>query len=324
MTASAPRTLGVVMDPIAKIKPEKDTTLGLLEAAQRDGWSLVYFEPGDLYLRDGIARGYGCKLHVALDTRDWFRLESSRDLALAELDVMLMRKDPPIDIEFLYTCQMLEYAAAHGTLVVNDPRGIRLANEKILTQLFPDLTPPTLVSRNPQHILRFLEQHQDSVIKPLDNMGGAAVFRLRHGEQNTRVIIETSTRNGQQTVMVQSLIEAFAEGDKRILIIDGNPIAFALKRVPPPGELRANLVAGGHGEAVELDERDYAICARIKPELLKLNLLFVGIDVIGRYLTEINVSSPTCLRELNTACKLDIGAQLMSTIAERIARRQTQ
>ena len=264
---------------------------------------------------------------MKLDNRDWFRLEDSRDLALAELDAILMRKDPPIDIEFLYTCQILEYAAADGTPVVNDPRAMRLVNEKTFTQQSPqfaDLTPPALVSRNPQHILRFLEEHEDSVIKPLDSMGGASVFRLRRGDHNTRVIIETSTRNGQQTVMVQSLIDAFAEGDKRILVIDGNPVPFALKRLPPPGELRANLAAGGRGEAVELDERDYEICARLKPELLKLDLLFVGLDVIGGYLTEVNVTSPTCLRELNAARKLDIGAQVMDAIEERIARRQGQ
>ncbi len=322
MADDAPQTLGVVMDPIARIHPEKDTTLGLLEAAQRKGWSLVYFEQHDLYLRDGTARGEGRPLSVNLDPRDWFRLEEPHDMALSDLDVVLMRKDPPLDLEFLYTCCILEHATQMGTLVVNHPQAIRVANEKMFAQQFADLGPPTLVSRDHRHITHFLDKHGDAVIKPLDNMGGASVFRLRKGEPNTDVIIETMTHDGQRTVMVQQLIADYEQGDKRILIIDGEPMPFALTRIPPPGQLRANLAAGGRGEISELNDRDREICARLAPALSDMGLLFVGLDVIGDHLTEINVSSPTCMREINAACGLDIGTQVMNAIADRFAALQ--
>ncbi len=319
MADNAPRTLGVVMDPIAQIHPAKDTTLGLLDAAQRKGWSLFYFEQGDLYLRDGAARGEGRGLDVSLDPDDWFRLEEPRDMALAELDIVLMRKDPPLDLEFLYTCCVLEHALQAGTLVVNDPRAIRMANEKMFAQQFADLGPPTLVSRERRHIMDFLEEHGDAVIKPLDSMGGASVFRLKKDDQNADVIVETMTRDGRRSVMVQRLIAGYEKGDKRILLIDGEPVPFALTRVPPPGQLRANLAAGGRGEVSELDERDREICARLAPALADAGLLFVGLDVIAGCLTEINVSSPTCMREINTARDLDIGTQVMDAAARRFA-----
>ncbi len=314
-----PRTLGVVMDPIARIHPEKDTTLGLLEAAQRKGWSLFYFEQSGLYLRDGAARGEGRGLGVSLGGRDWFRLGQPRDVALADLDVVLMRKDPPLNLEFLYTCGVLEHAARAGTLVVNDPRALRMHNEKTFVQQFADLAPPTLVSRDHRRILHFLDEHGDAVIKPLDGMGGASVFRLTAGGQNTDVIVETITLRGRRTVMVQRLIAGYEKGDKRILLIDGEPVPLALRRLPPPGQLRANLAAGGRGEVSELDERDREICARLAPALSAEGLLFVGIDVIGGLLTEINVSSPTCMREINAAGGLDVGAQVMDAIARRAA-----
>ena len=317
MITRAIQKLGVVMDPIARIQPRKDTTLGLLEAAQRRGWSLVYFEQGDLYLRDGAARGTGRGLTVRLDTHDWFDLEKPRELALAELDVVLMRKDPPLNTEFFYTCALLEHAARAGALVVNDPTAIRTFNEKLFAQQFADLAPPTLVSRDRRRILQFLDEHGDAVIKPLDGMGGASVFRLRGGDQNTDVTIETLTHRGKRTVMVQRLIAGYEKGDKRILLIDGEPVPLALTRVPPPGQLRANLAAGGRGEVSELDDRDLGICARLAPTLSGAGLVFVGIDVIGGLLTEINVSSPTCMREINAASELDIGVRVMDAIERR-------
>ena len=319
MTEHAPKKLGVVMDPIEHIHPKKDTTLGLLEAAQRGGWSLHYFEQDALYLKDGSARGRGHPLSVSLDIRNWFRTDPPRDLALAELDVILMRKDPPLDLEFLYSCCILEHAMRAGTLVVNNPRAIRLANEKMFTQQFTDVAPPTLVSRNPNDIMRFLDEYADAVIKPLDGMRGESVFRLHQNDQNAAVIIETMTRNGRRTVMLQQLIVDYAKGDKRILLIDGEPVPFALNRVPPPGQLRANLAAGGRGEVCELNDRDREICARLAPTLSDMGLLFVGLDVIGGYLTEINVSSPTCMREINHARQLDIGMQLINMIDKRLA-----
>ena len=322
MAINTPKTLGVVMDSIAQIRPQKDTTLGLIEAAQRKGWSLMYFEQDDLYLRDGDAHGEGRGLEVRLDTNNWFRLGEPREVALADLDVILMRKDPPLDLEFMYSCCVLEHAMQAGTLVVNNPRSIRIANEKLFAQQFADLGPPTLVSRDQRRITRFLDEHGDAVIKPLDNMGGTSVFRLRKGDQNTDVTIETVTQNSHRTVMVQRLIKDYEKGDKRILVIDGKPVPFALTRIPPPGQLRANLAAGGHGEISELTDRDREICTRLAPTLSDMGLLFVGLDVIGGCLTEINVSSPTCMREINAACDLDIGMQLMDAIARRFAAMQ--
>ena len=322
MTGNTPKTLGVVMDPIAGIHPEKDTTLGLLEAAQCKGWSLVYFEQDDLYLRDGRAHGTGRALEVSLDPQNWFHLDEPFDTALDDLDVILMRKDPPLDLEFMYSCCVLEYAMRAGTLVVNNPHTVRTANEKLFAQQFADLGPPTLVSRDHRRIMRFLDEHDDAVIKPLDDMGGASVFRLRKDDQNTDVTIATVTHNGQRTVMVQGLIKDYKKGDKRILLVEGEPVPFALMRIPPPGQLRANLAAGGHGEISELNERDREICARLAPVLRDKGLLFVGIDVIGECLTEINVSSPTCMREINAACNLDIGTQIMDVIAKRFAALQ--
>ena len=307
------------MDSIAQIKPQKDTTLGLLEAAQRKGWSLFYFEQDDLYLRDNIVYGEGQQLCVSLNNHDWFQLETTLDMALTELDVILMRKDPPINLEFLYTCHLLEHMTQVDTLVVNNPQAIRLVNEKIFTQQFADLSPPTLVSRNHHHITRFLNEYHDVVIKPLDNMGGASVFRLQRSDQNTDVIIEAVTHNGQRTTMVQKLISGYEKGDKRILVIDGEPVPFALTRIPPRGKLRANLAAGGHGEISKLNDRDREICARLAPILSDMGLIFVGLDVIGGYLTEVNITSPTCMREINTACNLDIGMQVMDAISNRFA-----
>ena len=319
MADAAPQTLGVVMDPIARIRPEKDTTLGLLEAAQRKGWALTYFEQDDLYLRDGEARGRGRELNVSLDAQAWFRLEETRDAALAELDVILMRKDPPLDLEFLYTCCILEHAARDGVLVVNNPQAIRLANEKMFAQRFADLAPATLVTRDRQRIARFVEEYGDAVIKPLDDMGGAAVFRLRKDDQNAEVIVEEMTRGGRRSVMTQALIKGYEKGDKRILVIDGEPVPFALTRVPPPGRLRANLAAGGRGVVSELDDRDREICARVAPVLADAGLLFVGLDVIDGCLTEINVSSPTCMREISAERNVDVAMQVIEAVAERFA-----
>ena len=313
------RALGVVMDAIDGIQPDKDTTLGLLEAAQQRGWRLWYFESSDLFLSGGRAYGRGRALRVALDPRHWFEFtEEAREIELATLDAVLMRKDPPLDLEYFYTCQVLEHAAQAGVVVVNRPRGLCMVNEKILAQEFPEHCPPTLVSRDARRLDAFVERHRDTVVKPLDNMGGASVFRVRNGDVNARTLIETMTRGSTRTVLIQKLIPRYRDGDKRILVVAGKPIPYALKRVPAAGELRANLAAGGSGHAVALDDDDYRLCERIAPRLDELQLLFVGVDVIGGYLTEINVTSPTCARHIERQIGFDVSGRVIEAIETEI------
>ena len=311
--------LGVVMNVIADINPGKDTTLGLMEAAQRRGWQLTYFEQADLYLRDGCARGCGRRIKVALDTASWFSMEDQpRDMDLQIFDAILMRVDPPVDLEFLHTCEILEYAGRAGTIVVNDPLGIRTANEKIVAQRFPDLSPPTLVSGNDKHLLDFVNEQNEVVLKPLNRMGGAGIIRTRADDPGLRDKINTMTERGRCSVMAQTLIENYAQGDKRILMIDGKPVPRTLTRIPPHGKFCANLAAGGRGEGSGLSARDAEICRRVAPLLSEMGLLFVGLDVIAGYLTEINVTSPTCMRELNKLFRLDIGAEVIETIETKL------
>lgn len=312
--------IGVVMDPITTITVKKDTTLALLLAAQARGWQLHYFEQRDLYLRDGQAFGRSRLLSVEDDASHWFTFaaNSEQDLPLAELDVILMRKDPPFDTEYIYTTYLLERAEAAGVLVVNRPQSLRDANEKLYTAVFPQCCPPTLVSRDHQRLKAFLAEHGDIIVKPPEGMGGTKIFRLRSGDPNTNVILETLTEYEQRFVIAQRYIPEISAGDKRILLINGEPVPYALARMAAAGETRANLAAGGHGVGVELSQRDRWICAQVGPTLRERGLLFVGLDVIGDYLTEINVTSPTCVRELDAHYGLNIGEQLMAAIAERL------
>ncbi len=310
--------LGVVMDPIATITIKKDTTFAMLLAAQARGWSLHYLEQGDLYLRDGQVCGRTRLLRVRDDPSDWFDFQGEQELPLSRLDIILMRKDPPFDMEYLYTTYLLELVEQAGTLVVNRPHSLRDANEKLFTCLFPHCCPATLVSRDMGRIKGFLSEHGDIIVKPLDSMGGASVFRLRRADPNVNVIVETLTSHGHRLIMAQRYIAEVVAGDKRILLIDGEPIPYALARIPAAGETRANLAAGGHGVGVELSERDRWICAQVGPTLQRMGLLFVGLDVIGDYLTEINVTSPTCARELDAQFGLDIGSQLMQVLEQRL------
>jgi glutathione synthase len=312
--------LGVVMDPIATITIKKDTTFAMLLAAQARGWELHYFEQGDLYARGDQAFGRSQLLAVRDDKNGWFAFHGERELPLAELDVILMRKDPPFDMEYIYTTYLLELAEAAGSLVVNKPRSLRDANEKVFALRFPHCCPPTLVSREPARLKAFLGEHDDIVVKPLDGMGGASVFRLRRDDPNLNVILETLTAHGRRLSMAQRYIPEVAAGDKRILLIDGEPVPYALARIPQAGETRANLAAGGRGEGVPLGGRDRWICAQVAPTLRDMGLLFVGLDVIGDYLTEINVTSPTCARELDAQFGLDIGGELMAAIEQRLRR----
>ncbi|MDS4043089.1 MAG: glutathione synthase [Candidatus Competibacter sp.] len=312
--------LGVVMDPIATITIKKDTTFAMLLAAQARGWELHYFEQADLYARGGEAFGRSRLVNVRDDKGGWFAFHGERELPLAELDAILMRKDPPFDMEYIYTTYLLELAETAGVLVVNRPRSLRDANEKFFALRFPQCCPPTLVSREAARLKAFLDEHDDIVVKPLDGMGGASVFRLRRDDPNLNVILETVTHHGRRSSMAQRYLPEVVAGDKRILLIDGEPVPYALARIPQAGETRANLAAGGRGEGVPLNGRDRWICAQVAPKLREMGLLFVGLDVIGDYLTEINVTSPTCARELDARFGLDIGGDLMAAI-ERQPRR---
>ena len=310
--------LGVIMDPIAGIKVEKDTTLALLLAAQRREWEIHYMEMNDVYLSGNTARASARVMMVADDASDWYQFQRRTELALSDLDVILMRKDPPFDMEYIYMTYILEHAAAHGTLVVNDPAALRSVNEKAYITQFPQCIAPTLISRNGQQIHAFLEQHGQVVLKPLDGMGGASVFLVDKEDSNRNVIVETLTRNSQSFIMAQQYLAAIEQGDKRILLVDGRPLEHALARIPKSGDIRGNLAVGGTGKGIDLSERDHWICEQVGPRLRELGLVFVGLDVIGDYLTEINVTSPTCVRELERIYGSDIAGRIMDCIAGKL------
>jgi glutathione synthase len=310
--------LGIVMDPIESIKPYKDSSLAMLLAAQERGWDLHYFLQENLLIDNGIAQGYGQPLTVTDSEENWFTLSDPTLIPLGDLDVILMRKDPPFDSQFLYSTFILESAEKLGTLVVNKPQSLRDCNEKVFATDFPQCCPPVLITANAERIRSFHKNHSDIILKPLDGMGGASIFRVKPNDPNLSVIIETLTQHETQSLMAQRYIPEITQGDKRILLIDGTPVPFALARIPAAGETRGNLAAGGRGEAQPLTERDYWICEQVAPTLRAKGLLFVGIDVIGDYLTEINVTSPTCIRELDKQCDLNIAGQLMDCINEKL------
>ena len=309
--------LGVIMDPVAGIKVEKDTTLALLLAAQRRGWELYYMEMNDVYLVGNRPRARARILAVSDEVSDWYRFERRTELALTELDVVLMRKDPPFNMDYLYMTYILEHAMEQGTVVVNAPAALRDVNEKAFITRFPQCIPPTLVSSDRQRLLAFIEQHERVILKPLDGMGGASIFRVDVKDVNTNTIIETLTRNSQRFIMAQRYLAAIEQGDKRIFLIDGQPCEYALARIPGRGEIRANLAVGGSGRGVGLDDRDCRICEQVGPPLRAMGLVFAGLDVIGGYLTEINVTSPTCVRELERIYDCDIAGRVIDCIAEK-------
>ena len=314
-------SLGVVMDPIDRIKFHKDSTLAMLQAAQQRGWRLIYMEMGDLFSRDGEAMARMRPLQVFDDEQHWFQLGDELESPLHSLDVILMRKDPPFDMEYIYATYLLEMAEDRGSLVVNRPQSLRDANEKVFTSRFPQCTTPALISRNQEQLRAFVAEQGETILKPLEGMGGASIFKVAPDDPNTSVILETLTEHGSRYAMAQRFIPEISEGDKRILLIDGEPVPYALARVPAEGELRGNLAAGGRGVGVELSERDLWICEQVAPKLREMGLIFVGIDVIGDYLTEINVTSPTCIRELDQLYGLDIASQLMDAIEKRLQQR---
>jgi len=310
--------LCIVMDQIAAINYKKDSSLALLLAAQELGFELYYAEQQDLYQIDGVAHARTKKLKVFANSNKWYNFDLTQNLKLQEFDVILMRKDPPFDMEFIYSTYLLEMAEKSGVLVINKPQSLRDCNEKLFATQFAHLMPLTLVSRNAELIKQFCDEQQDVILKPLDGMGGAQIFRHRLGDPNLAVIIETLTNFGLRQIMVQQFIPAISKGDKRIIMVDGEPIEYCLARIPAQGETRGNLAAGGRGVAQPLSEADKYIAAQVGPILQEKGLLLVGLDVIGDKLTEINVTSPTCLREIDAAFNTAIGLQVMQKVKNKL------
>jgi glutathione synthase len=309
------------MDPIGSINVAKDSTFAMLLEAQARQWDIHYMQLADLSMVDGKPYMQSRPLSIRDQSQDWYTLGERRLLPMQDMDVILMRKDPPFDMEYIYATYMLQRAHELGSLVVNRPDSLREANEKLFTAWFPQCCAPTLVSRNAEQIKEFLHTHSDIILKPLGGMGGVSIFRIRLDDPNTNVIIETLTNNGGEYCMAQKFITEISQGDKRILLIDGQPVPYALARIPATGETRGNLAAGGRGEGIPLSARDYWICEQLAPTLKEMGLLFVGIDVIGDYLTEINVTSPTCIRELDKLFNLNIAARLMDAIEQQLQLR---
>ena len=312
-------SLAVVMDPIAKIKFAKDSTLAMLLAAAARGWKLTYFEQSDLFLRDGVAYGRGRLLEVYDDSRRWFELGESSVCKLGEFDCVFMRKDPPFDAEYIYTTYILERAELQGAFVANKPQGLRDMNEKVFTAWFPQCCAPTLITRSGADISAFAAEHGRIVVKPLDGMGGKSIFVTEKGDKNLPVIIETLTDNGHRFAIAQRYLSEIATtGDSRVLIIDGQPVPYALARIPLPTDNRGNLAAGAKGVGRELNERDRWLAAEIGPALAAKGMILVGIDVIGGFVTEINVTSPTGIREIDQQFGLNIGAMVIEAFERRI------
>lgn len=306
--------LGMVMDPISQINIKKDTSFAMLLEAQARGWELHYIELDDLFLSNGQAYARTRSLEVQRDANQWHRFTGEQQIALSELDTIIMRKDPPFNQEYIYATYILEQAEREGVYVVNKPQSLRDANEKMFTAWFPQCCTDTFVARNPQKIRDFLQQHKEIILKPLDGMGGASIFLVRENDPNLSVILETMTEHGQRFIMAQKYLPAIKDGDKRILMVNGEPVPYCLARIPSSGESRGNLAAGGRGEGRPLSDRDRWIAEQVGPTLKAKGLVFVGIDVIGDYLTEVNVTSPTCVQELDKQFGLNISAQLMDHI----------
>ena len=310
--------LGIVMDPISAIDPKKDSSLAMLiEAAKRD-YEIYYMEQNDLKLIDGCATAQATIIEIFDNQKKWYKSKSNVSIDLKELNIILMRKDPPFDMEYIYTTYVLDKAEEDGVLIVNKPQSLRDMNEKVYTAWFPECTPSTLISRSMAEIKLFLGQHKKIVVKPLDGMGGKSIFVVDENDGNANVIIETLTNYGKCSAMAQVFIPEIKDGDKRILLIDGKPVPYALARIPSKDDNRGNLVMGAVGEGRELTERDKLICSKISETLKKKGILFCGIDVIGDYLTEINSTSPTGIRELDSIYNLNIASDLFDVLEKKI------
>jgi glutathione synthase len=311
--------LVVVMDPIEAIKPAKDSTLAILLAAQRQGWELFYAEQKDLYLRDGVALARLAPLKVFDDPKVWFARSDAAPVRLGDYDVILMRKDPPFDTEYIYTTYILERAQIQGALVCNRPQGLRDMNEKVYTAWFPECCAPTLISRDMHDMGEFLREHGKAVCKPLHGMGGRSIFVLEQGDKNRNVVFETLTDYGTRYAIVQRYLpEIVTAGDCRVILVDGEPVPFALQRMPGADDHRGNLAAGARAESRPLNDRDRWLCSVIGPKLKAAGMIFVGLDVIGDFVTEINVTSPTGIRELDKKHGVDVGGMLVSAISRTL------
>ncbi|XOV78999.1 MAG: glutathione synthase [Aestuariibacter sp.] len=312
--------LAIVMDPIIAINIKKDTSFAMLLEAQERDYQLTYLEMNDLYIDNGQPMAMSRALTVERNEENWFTLGEMQRTPLQDFDVILMRKDPPFDREFLYATQILELAESKGSLVVNKPQSLRDFNEKLFTAIFPDLIPDTLVTRDAQLVREFHNKHQDIICKPLDGMGGTSIFRVKEDGNNLGVVIETLTNLGRQYAMFQAFLPEIKEGDKRILIVDGQVVPYGLARLPNKGETRGNLAAGGIGRPQPLSESDKRIAETIAPFLVERGLIFVGLDVIGDKITEINVTSPTCVQEIEAAYDVDITGMLFDAIEKRLKK----
>lgn len=303
--------LGVLMDPITSINPPKDTTFAIMLEAQRRGWEVSVFEQKDLFLLNGKVSARSDQVKLYDNSEHWFDVVDEKVQEATFFDIILMRKDPPFNTEYIYTTYLLELAEKSGVKVFNKPQSLRDANEKLFTAWFPRCMPPTLVSRNAEQIRSFIDDNKVVVLKPLHGMGGGSIYRLNHDDVNTNVVIETLTQMETAYIMAQKFIPEISQGDKRIIMINGEPVPYALARIPKKGEIRGNLAAGGTGVGVELSERDRWICSQVGPTLREKKLLLVGLDVIGDYLTEINVTSPTCVREIEKIYGINICASFL-------------
>lgn len=312
------KTLGVLMDPIAAVHYEKDSTLAMLLEAQARGYTLFYMEQDDLFLLNGKVYAKVEPLTVHEDAAHWFTLGPQKTIPVTELKLILMRKDPPFNKQYLYTTYLLEQAEREGTFVVNRPQALRDANEKVFAAYFTALTPPTIVTQSPKILQEFWQEYQDIVCKPLHTMGGVSVFRLQSQEVNANVIFEILTGNGRTFMMAQKFIPEIKDGDKRILLIDGEPIPHVLARIPQQGDWRGNLAVGAKGKVIPLSDRDKFICAALAPELKKRGLYFVGIDIIGDFLTEVNVTSPTGIREIDKGANVNVSATLFDCLERKL------
>jgi glutathione synthase len=310
--------IAILMDPISQINIKKDSSFAMLIEAQKRKHELFYLEQSDLLIKDGKVFASVAKLTVYQDDTRWFQLEKAEIIPLESMDILLMRKDPPFDMEFVYTTYLLEMAQNLGLLVVNNAQSLRDHNEKLFTTMFPQCCTEMLVTRKENELRNFLQEHKDIILKPLDGMGGSSIFRVKQDDPNIGVIIETLTNMQTQTIMAQKFIPDISNGDKRVLMVDGEPIPYCLARIPAEGETRGNLAAGGRGEARPLSERDLWIAKQIGPTLKAKGLIFVGIDIIGDYITEINVTSPTCIKEIDAAFDTNIAATLFDALEERL------
>jgi len=308
--------IGIVMDPISSIKPYKDSTLAMMLAAQKKGWNLFYIEQANLYLKDQVIQVDYQSVTVFDDNNHWFELGEKSSMQGSQLDVVLMRIDPPFNMEYIYTTYLLEMLEQQGSLIVNKPSSLRDANEKLFATQFPQCCTETLVTRNPDKLRDFIKAHQDVILKPLDGMGGQSIFRVTPDDANLSVILETMVSFSQHTIMAQKFIPEITKGDKRILMVNGQAIPYTLARIPAKGETRGNIAAGGTGVAMPITEREQWIADQIGPTLIAKGVLFAGLDVIGNYLTEINITSPTCIREIDAQFNLDIASQLMDSIEQ--------